>query len=191
MYVLDNVISEKHSEFIFQKCVDLKWTFVPDISLGNTSGKSTPGFSHSFYLHSDFNNIEPKTIKDTSYDWMAPVLLEAFDKLAVPYVLDDVFRCRARLTLPRPELSARDRIDNPHIDYRIQHWVLIYYVNSTDGDTLLLENNRIVEQVTPRRGRVLLFDGSRLHTSTTPTQAPRLIINTNIREKTHGNSIST
>ena len=115
---------------------------------------------------------------------MAPVLLEAFDKLGADLLtLDNVFRCRARMTLPRPELDENQRIDNVHVDYQVAHWVLIYYINSTDGDTLILDGDRIVERVTPKRGRVSLFDGKRLHTSTTPTLQTRMIVNTNIRHE--------
>lgn len=179
--VVDNVMSEATSQFVFEKCASLKWTFVPDISLGSEAEKSVPGFSHTFYLHKDFNNNEPKTIITPEYDYMSIVLMECFNKLRLNIPLSAVFRSRARLTLPRPELSEEDRIDNPHLDYKIPHLVLIYYVNSTDGDTLFYSDNKIVERVSPRRNRCVIFDGSVVHSSSTSTLSPRIIINNNIR----------
>ena len=179
--VVDNVLSDKVSQYIFDRCANLKWNFVPDISLGNQAQRSVPGFSHTFYLHSEFNNNEPKTIESLEYSYISPVLLSCFDALQVNIPLDAVFRSRARLTLPRPELSESERIDNLHVDYKIPHLVLIYYVNSTDGDTLFYEGDRVVERVTPRRGRCAIFDGSILHTSSTSTLSPRIIINNNIK----------
>ena len=181
MQVIDNVINEKYSELIFEECAKLPWTFVPDISLGSQAKRSVPGFSHSFYLHEEFNNKEKKTIQSEKYSLIQPLLLEAFSKLNINANLNNIFRSRARLTLDRPEVSEQDRIDNIHVDYKIPHLVLIYYVNTVDGDTLVYEDNKIIEKVTPKRGRCLLFNGSLLHTSTSPAYGPRIIINNNIR----------
>ena len=187
--VIDNVLSDKVSHYIFERCANLRWTFVPDISFGSEAKRNVPGFSYNFYLHEQFNNVKRETIVAQEYDYMAPVLLSCFDALGVNLGLEDVFRSRARLTLPRPELPEAERIDNVHVDYSFPHLVLIYYVNSTDGDTIIYENNKIVERVAPRRGRCMLFDGSLLHASSTSTLSPRIIINNNIRIP-NGNNFS-
>lgn len=191
MRVIDNVLSDRVSHYIFERCANLKWTFVPDISFGSEAQRSVPGFSYNFYLHESANNVEKRTIQAPEYDYMAPVLLSCFDALGVDIPLSAVFRSRARLTLPRPELPEEQRIDNLHVDYKSPHLVLIYYVNSTDGDTLLYEGSKIRERVSPRRGRAVLFDGSILHASSTSTLSPRIIINNNIRiGDQHGNYVS-
>lgn len=181
MQVIDNVISDKYSEHVFEECSKLQWTFVPDISLGNQAKRSVPGFSHTFYLYEEFNNKEKKTIESKKYDLIKPILLEAFDKANIDANLNNVFRSRARLTLDRPELSDHDRIDNVHVDYQIPHLVMIYYVNTVDGDTIIYENDKILERVAPKRRRCLIFNGALQHTSSTSTLGPRIIINNNIR----------
>jgi hypothetical protein len=182
LQVIDNVIGDKYSQRLFEHCVSLKWTFVPDISLGNQAARNVPGFSYNFFLHKDFNNIEPATINTNEYSFVLPALLEAIDKFGLTSIsAENIFRSRARLTLPHPELSEEQRMDNPHIDYKIPHYVLLYYVNSTDGDTLMLDGNIIRDRITPKRGRFVLFDGSILHSSSTSTLSPRIIINNNIR----------
>ena len=186
MIIIDNVVSEKYSQLIFDRMAELKWTFVPDISIGSKSRNSKPGFSYNFYLESNYNNIEPKEIISPMYNFIAPMLLEAFDKLNVDFSLSDVFRSRARLTVQQPELDATNRSDTPHRDYVFPHWVLIYYVHTVDGDTLFYENDVVVERIQPKRGRVCLFDGSTIHSSTTPALGPRIIINNNIRKDLQG-----
>jgi hypothetical protein len=181
MFVIDNVISEKYSQLIFDCAAQLKWTFVPDISVGTNGTNSKPGFSYNFYLGAEYNNNKPKDIVSPEYDLISPMLLEAFDKLNVNFSLSDVFRSRARLTVQQPGLDEQGRIDTPHRDYMFPHWVLIYYVNTIDGDTVLYEGDTVVERVEPRRGRVCLFDGSRIHSSSSPTMGPRIIINNNIK----------
>ena len=180
--VIDNFISERYSNFIFEKCSGLKWTFVPDISLGNTAQRSVPGFSYNFFLHKDFNNKEPKTIEEQEYSFIAPMLMEAINSFNLPYsCFDSLFRSRARLTLANDRLSDNEKIDNPHIDYQIPHLVLLYYVNTTDGDTVMFENGTVRDRIPPKRGRCILFDGSVLHASSTPSLGPRIVINNNIR----------
>jgi len=67
----------------------------------------------------------------------------------------------------------------PHIDFDLSHYVLIYYVNSCDGDTLIFNKNLdISHRITPIKGNFLLFEGSLLHTGTNPKFFDkRLIIN--------------
>jgi hypothetical protein len=181
MFVVDNIISEKYSQLIFDRLAQLKWTFVPDISVGSNRVTNKPGFSYSFYLEAQYNNKEPKDIVSSEYDLITPMLLEGFDKLNVDFSLSDVFRSRAVLTVQQPGLNGNDLINTPHRDYTLPHWVLIYYVNTIDGDTVLYEDNTVVERVKPVRGRVCLFDGSRIHSSSSPTLGPRIIINNNIK----------
>lgn len=179
--VLDNVISEKYSQYLFNRCAQLKWSFVQDISYGTTdNGKNSPGFSYNFYLDKKFS-ASGETILSPEYNLIVPMFLECFDKLGKEFSIDDIFRSRARLTINRPELPDANRIDAPHVDYSIPHWVLLYYVNNTDGNTVFFENQQIVERIAPRRGRVVLFDGSIVHASSCSTLSPRIVINTNIR----------
>ena len=175
--VKDNVIGDKYSQYLFDQMCKLDWKFVPDISLGNTKDNH-PGFSSTLFLDAEFNNVKKETIHNPMYNLFAPVILEASDQFGKKFHLDHVFRSRARLTLN----EAKTRIGNPHIDYATRHWVLIYYVNSTDGDTLLFdEKGKIIEKITPRRGRCVLFDGDIKHAASNSTAAPRIIINNNIR----------
>lgn len=179
--VIDNFISDRYSRYIFDKCVSLKWTFSPDISLPDPSKRSVPGFSYNFYLHKDFNNNEPTTIETAEYNFITPMLLEAMDKFGLPEEsFDSLFRSRARLTLANDRLSEEERIDSPHIDYKTPHLVLLYYVNSTDGDTVMIENGAVADRISPKRGRCVLFDGSVLHASSTPSAQHRLVINNNL-----------
>lgn len=71
--------------------------------------------------------------------------------------------------------------NTPHIDRREPHTVAIYYVNDSDGDTTIFDNDgNIIQTVSPRRGRFLVFDGSYFHAGRQPILADkRIIINFN------------
>jgi hypothetical protein len=174
--VLDNVISDKYSMFLFDRIANLPWTFVPNLSYGQTDNYDSAGFSYSFYLHENYNQKEKITVSKPEYNYIVPLFFEAFEKLNLNLGLENVFRCRARLTLNR----EKSRVEDKHIDYNFPHLVLLYYINTTDGDTILYENDQIVERVFPKRGRCVLFDGLTLHASSSSTLSPRIVLNTNI-----------
>lgn len=174
--VIDNVISEKYSRFIFDEIVKVSWTFVPNLSYATSNNTDNVGFSYNFFLNKNYS-VNGTEIRNPEYNYVIPMLLNAFDHLGINCDLNSVFRSRARLTTQRDQ----QRIEDMHVDYSFSHLVLLYYVNTTDGDTVLYnKNNEIIERISPRRGRCVLFDGSINHASSTSTLSPRIVINNNI-----------
>lgn len=92
--------------------------------------------------------------------------------------LQDILYARIFLTLP---YQTERKFHNPHIDLPYPHYSLIYYVNDSTGDTVFFDNNKnIIKTVTPKKGRVALFDGSILHSAGIPEDQSRCIINFNL-----------
>jgi len=68
--------------------------------------------------------------------------------------------------------------NNMHVDMKLPHVVVLYYVNDADGDTFFFNNSReIVDRVTPKKGRAVVFDGLTLHASSMPTKNHRISLN--------------
>jgi hypothetical protein len=64
------------------------------------------------------------------------------------------------------------------VDLPFDHLVVLYYVNDADGDTVFFnEKNEIIKSVSPKRGRVVAFDGSIYHGGGVPKNGPRCAIN--------------
>lgn len=174
--VLDNVISEKYSLYLFERIAALPWTFVPNLSYGNTDTYDSAGFSFTFFLDEKYKYNQERTTVVPEYNYIIPLLLEAFEKFNINASIKNVFRSRARLTMNKEKSS----VEAKHIDYSFPHLVLLYYINNTDGDTVIYEGDKIVERITPRRRRCVLFDGSMMHASSSSTQSPRMVLNTNL-----------
>ena len=85
----------------------------------------------------------------------------------------------ARLFITVPHKTTLDYYA-PHTDRPEEHLGLIYYVNDSDGDTIFFENNKELQRVTPKKGRIVLFDGNTLHAGGFPTNNPRCIVNYNL-----------
>ena len=82
----------------------------------------------------------------------------------------------SRIFFQTPSLSPS--ITKPHIDTNEPHLVCLYYVNDSDGDTIFYdENNKIIKQVSPKKGRIVFFDGLIKHSGSRPKNNHRVILN--------------
>lgn len=115
---------------------------------------------------------------------------------AAGFEVDSVIQTRSYLQFPLSEIyRSEGLVDSLHCDWDGEHLVVIYYLNDTDGDTIVtdrkwldeegvrkdlkLEEERIIGRVTPKKGRALVFDGKYYHTAIPPTTDIRCIINYN------------
>ena len=97
----------------------------------------------------------------------------------------NVLQGRSFLQFP---LLLKDRsVDTPHIDiYNKEHLVVLYYVCDSDGDTIIYNEREqlgtytIKQKVTPKQGRMVLFDGSLYHTAEQPLNNVRCVVNYNL-----------
>ena len=69
----------------------------------------------------------------------------------------------------------------PHIDMNRPHTTALYYVNTSDGETVFFdENNNEIRREKPEQGKVVIFDGSIYHASSCPTTTTnRMTLNFN------------
>jgi hypothetical protein len=72
---------------------------------------------------------------------------------------------------------------SPHVDVPFPHWVMIYYVNDSDGDTVILdkiypdrENANVLQRVSPKKGRAIMFDGRHYHCGACPVRHDTRIV---------------
>ena len=93
-----------------------------------------------------------------------------------------LYRIRAGMHIPD---STWDSHHGPHVDDSDLHHVILYYVNDSDGDTFFFKNgieNKVYKTVTPKKNRIVVFDGKILHASSYPITSPiRMTLNFNFR----------
>lgn len=125
-------------------------------------------------------------------DAMRPIAKSLFLRFAEKHniVLKDVYRTRTNISFrtddPRPTV--------PHVDLRNEHkhFVFIYYINDSDGDTILFsqkvdgeyhtqEDLKEMNSFRPVGGGALLFNGDYFHTWKHPQNHDyRATINLNV-----------
>ena len=85
----------------------------------------------------------------------------------------------ARVFIDLPTPNAQPDLP-PHIDSSFPHWVCLYYVNDSDGDTIFFSGeHKEIKRVTPKKGRIAFFDGSILHCPTPSETKSRAVVNFN------------
>lgn len=93
--------------------------------------------------------------------------------------VNDILRVKANFQTQFQE-SASEFYNTPHRDQQMNHTVVIYYVNDSDGDTYVFENDKIIKTVSPKKGRFFLFDGKYFHAGRHPQSCnKRIVINYN------------
>lgn len=106
--------------------------------------------------------------------------------------IDSVFRSRSNIATRNPDR----RPSNPHVDtLDHEHYVFLYYVNDSDGDTTLYNEHAngsfytpkdltVFKTIKPKAGTAVLFPGRQFHAWAAPFESDyRTIINMNIQFK--------
>lgn len=110
-------------------------------------------------------------------DLFMPIVAEVASRLSIDPM--SLMRIRVAIT---PQAKAND-IKARHIDNDIPHWAALFYLNDSDGDTVFWKGgvgDEIIERVTPKSNRVVIFDGSTYHSSSSPCDAEfRAVVNLN------------
>jgi hypothetical protein len=165
------------------------WNFYPDVNYGvpPPNHQLNPGVIHGDPRFRDsfgFSNvIFPGMAADTPWFRAAQGVLErvlARNTITAAKVV----RIKANL-LVRSAEPGGPKPFAPHIDLPYPHWAVIFYVNDSDGDTLIFdktfpdkENAVVVHAVSPKKGRAVLFDGRHYHCGTAPSRHDtRIVIN--------------
>ncbi len=90
-----------------------------------------------------------------------------------------------RIRIVMNTITDRPYLNGPHVDFKFPHKTALLYVNDADGNTLVYNERwaagghgplTIAREITPVANRMVLFDGLRLHTGTTPTTTGRRVV---------------
>tara|TARA_R100001463_G_scaffold12998_2_gene34733 strand:+ start:9002 stop:9565 length:564 start_codon:yes stop_codon:yes gene_type:complete len=139
--------------------------YVDNVATAVEGRNYSPGFSNNFY-----------NVADAKLTGFSPLFLEVLYRLgnAVNVSIDYIYQGRVFVQVP-PQIPSPDDI---HVDLDEPHYVCLYYINDTDGDTIIFDDDRKeIQRITPKKGRIVFFDGSLEHCSSKPSKTTRAVIN--------------
>jgi len=195
VFVFDDILTKKQQEDLKRILLSSQfpWHFMPDVT-GEDSRDGRPAFQNKLIYDGKVNvGGKPLSLLHQLIDNSLSKLYEELNVKA-DY---ELFRIRTFLQMPLANLSGSRR-DAHHIDYfNKRHLSILYYVFDADGDTVIFENMyhpndikvpelnelKVKKKVTPKQGRVVVFDGYHWHTGTQPKKGMRCVINSNVFQK--------
>ena len=185
--VHDNIFSPKlinliessvfSNSFINGKDLSPKWNFIPNLVSNNSNDKE-----HGFGFGSDFITLNGPTVPHFSF--YSQLLYEFchFKNFFLYSILGGRFFLQSPLIDPTPSIPHYDFYENDGTPTD-GIWILLYYVNDSDGDTIFYEQDGVTElkRVNPKKGRCVFSKNTMLHSAGKPTKSPRAIINFNFK----------
>ena len=198
MQIIDDAIPKEYQDFL--ETLLLNNSHFPYYYEYNT----VIGVEEEFIGNSDDNIIMQPQFVHKFYD-CGEILSTAYDNIM--HIFDGTgieslspIRLKVNL-LHSPFDRSKGTHHIPHIDNdNGNHISFIYYVNDSDGDTYLFDkvldknspietykrkvsNLKIKKRVSPKKGRILIFDSNRFHASSPPLNHPtRCVINMVFKE---------
>lgn len=143
----------------------ISWRYIQNITTPGSTSKYLPGFAYVF--------IDRKAnFHDTSCYNISQILYSLTYKLNINIL--NIIRARSFLQIP----SLNPSPNEIHTDFSFPHWVCLYYVCDSEGDTILFDDNKNeIQRVSPKKGRIVFFDGSIKHCSSSPSKTHRVVVN--------------
>lgn len=192
--ILDNIIEEELQNQIEDSMFDCKWEFQMD----NTYGYDAKfiGIKYRKFLNPFEWDISPSIISNIQtnqkiFKLFYPIIEKTCNH--VGFNLEVIDRCIAGIQGVQV-IRNESKVCNIHVNQEQPHLVLLYYVNDADGETILFDKTindieddnimylderhqfNVVNKIMPKKGRILLFDGTTYHSASSPTTGMRCII---------------
>ena len=183
--IFDDVIDLEYQNIIKEillgdrqyKGYDFPWYLTHDVTKpAKADSQLRPAFFHGYVDY-------PSELSSVFHDVFIRLIQNSCAKIDRKNV--DVLQGRSFCQLPIS--SDKISVDTPHIDIKEDHFVMLYYVCDSDGDTIIYneqiksETYTLQQRVTPKQGRVVLFDGSYYHTAEQPLNNIRCVVNYNLK----------
>ena len=177
VHIFDDIIDLNYQEQIKTTLLenDFPWYYIHDVTNPYVNKQQSPGFQHNLVLEYGQENSPHHIL----FENLIKICCAKFNRQSV-----EVIKGRCFLQLPL-NLKNND-VDMPHTDTHHNHIVILYYALDSDGDTIIYnekiksDNYTVKKRVTPKQGRVVIFDGGLFHTAEQPINNTRCIVNYNV-----------
>ncbi len=122
------------------------------------SMRNRPQFTHTFYKNNEIKSDYFNTIKESFVDFIPEFKTHNLDRI------------KANLTYPHKNES----ILMPHLDLAGKDGVIyLYYVEDSDGPTIVFDEHRNMQKIHPKKGRVLKMSALTYHSGNVPKKYER------------------
>ena len=196
IYVIDDFIELEYQEDIRSILLagyqylgkDFPWYYIEDVTAdGDADSQHRAALGHEYIIFDEGQSIEDQKATE-EIDHFHYLFLAMLKHVCVRMNIKKINVLQGRSFLQFP-LNLKDKtVDTPHVDLQQEHLVALYYVCDSDGDTIIYNERHepadkvytVKQRVTPKQGRMVLFDGSLYHTAEQPERNVRCVVNYNL-----------
>tara|TARA_B110000503_G_C7031260_1_gene364104 strand:- start:54 stop:632 length:579 start_codon:yes stop_codon:yes gene_type:complete len=158
------------------KDIKFPWHYLEDTTYEhyNKPSISTPGFTHLLFKNSGEQSEYLKQFTPLLLNGAAAANLTSVSAIRMRLG----FLLKTRYTLPNMPYVY----NTPHVDCNTDHYTALYYLNDTDGDTIIFneteesEKYTIKARIKPAAGKFVCFNGNHYHASSCPKMFPSRIV---------------
>ena len=162
---------------------EVNWNWVENTAYNHVSQQEEWNFS---WVHHVYNDNQ---ILSNLYSYLMPLILDLAD--SADLLVEDIGRIRIGGITQTPE----NIIHTPHIDLSCPHYTACFYINDSDGDTIIYNevypfgytniphdeyayslNFTELHRHQPKFNSAVLFDGAHYHSSTSPSKNARRVV---------------
>lgn len=192
IHVEENFLNEEEIKYmqealIFGKYFPTRWVFDSDSEVGIPEDDPGVIWTDEFEGSPQICIVGQHHSQDVENapfnEYAKSLLVKMAMKHKIP--VKEVLRTKSTITFPKPD----PRPDWPHVDYVTPGYVLLIYVNDSEGDTIMYNETftgqkpeKLTERirVTPKAGKAVVFDNFIYHAVATPVNNKfRQVINMN------------
>lgn len=188
--IIDDAIPLDVQNDLAELClsVNFPWFFHPT-SAYEKSDLEKYNFDESFFK----NSVDTMLFTHVLYgnNGVNSQFFKAFKPVveSIPDVANSTLN-RFKINLTMPDSCCNSTTHSiAHVDLveTVDYKTALYYINDSDGDTIIFNERwpyngalTIKQRITPKKGRLVVFDGKCLHAGNNPSAGARLTANINI-----------
>ena len=203
--VLDNFLPTYIQDKLEDLCYNITWELSKDSSFGEKylkENKTIDNFEDSeqfvslFWDINNINKVLPKYLNLGHY-FLLPLQISCIKNNIIFSTENNLRRAKVNLTqnnnqdYPTPKFPHRDIDIDDNNFLENNFWAIIYYVNDSDGDTIIynetekledLSKYTIKQRISPKKGRIVFIKGHLFHSASNPSNkySKRIVINYNL-----------
>lgn len=171
--------------------INFPWYHVSDVTFDATIG----GYSQLGFHNTPVLNGIPHSKEWDALSFLVPLIIEESREHYGKKKLQ-IDRVRIGMNVPSTEANRLKKYNAPHVDHNPEfaqkiktNLVALYYVNDCKGDTFIFNETQpskewtIQKTVSPKKGKLVFFDGNYYHSSSSSkSDNARIVISVNLHE---------
>jgi hypothetical protein len=187
IHIIENLTTPANNKRLHELLLEHPWFYLKNTAYGHFLDNKQPyepSWQHLLWNHGQ--SLSPVT------DLAESLLIKALYESNMSCSTLD--RIRAGMMMRTPYTVIHD----PHVDWDNEHMTALYYVNDADGDTIFydqikpadskenglewakLQDFTVYKKIKPKADTIVIFNGLRYHSSSTPTETDhRIVLNFN------------